>query len=101
MNSGGGATRRGSLSLLAEKEKGEPRGLPWFRVPHVQLFNIDEQGQEGEEHERFDERQAQQQHREDAPAGAGIARRTLAGSRNRSAIAECAAERRNADAERR
>src|SRR5437868_3674779 len=84
---------------FSQRKKKGSREAPLVRVTRVQLH--DEQGQEREEHERFDERQAQQQHREDAPASAGIACRAFAGSRNRAAIAERAAERRNADRERR
>src|SRR5829696_8269098 len=69
------------------KIKREARSLPLLtcRAALLRPVRSYEQGQEGEEHERFDERQAEQQHREYAAARSGIARRAFACGGDRAA----------------
>src|SRR5262249_59525817 len=55
--------------------------------------------QEREEYERFDQRKAEQQHREDSTAGPRVARRAFAGGRDSLAIAKGSTKRGNSNCE--
>ena len=86
-------SQRASLSRLAGNKKGgREASLSYAFLFRDHRSVLQHDGQEREQHEGFNQRQAQQQHREDAASRARIASGPFAGRGNRAAVAKRSAQ---------